>query len=680
MAPKKKDAGDSADIELKRLQGVIIADWFKPSFGPLEEAKSRFLLPLCGIPLLEVMLHEMTEAGCEEIIVLTRKSEEELRAHIKAKAGVTTAKVKVIAVECDTMADAIRFIGDPSAPKVSGDFLLMSGASLVDYPLKSLVEQHFKAKKSSGGNVIMTRLMSKQAEGSFAPWDTFSAAFVEGTQELLQCVPSTDKLTLPEKTLEEFLKKKLDSSLNVRYGLVDAGVCVCTLEALEKLRDDMIDLEDVGYEFTRAMIASKFDSQITNQYLYVVEAEDCPILRVDDPRGLFDASLAVLKAVRTKKKGNARRPLSHVFPDVCADQVKDRIAPNTKGVVDCLGPVPAGVDAKEVFFAPGVRVSTDNAQVKVAKSIILEDVTLSLNVELEGTFVGEKAVIGDDCEVYQCLLGPDVKLAQPVPADSPVSSAVGEDEARPERRDWFNERVSTTALDDSRSQKEREAEMIGAEVSGEDGLWKQILEERAAAAAEDNEEDNEDATGDSFTDSIRGLLKDAEGRLANHNDIDEPSFVLELKGVRMAENRTVKELVKALVKMLMDKVVAAAEKDEKLLAKGGVVPVWLPMLREFRVVGSIEEGIAAIEGIYEACKGSSHLGAAKFASIMGFLIDKETIVDEAAKEWYSRATTTLQEQKNFMEGEHVKKWFEWMTTRNDESDDDDDDDDSDDSD
>ena len=30
-------------------------------------------------------------------------------------------------------------------------------------------------------------------------------------------------------------------------------------------------------------------------------------------------------------------------------------------------------------------------------------------------------------------------------------------------------------------------------------------------------------------------------------------------------------------------------------------------------------------------------------------------------------------QKNFMEGEHVKKWFEWMTTRNDESDDDDDD-------
>ena len=27
------------------------------------------------------------------------------------------------------------------------------------------------------------------------------------------------------------------------------------------------------------------------------------------------------------------------------------------------------------------------------------------------------------------------------------------------------------------------------------------------------------------------------------------------------------------------------------------------MLREFRVVGSIEEGIAAIEGIYEACKG-----------------------------------------------------------------------------
>ena len=42
---------------------------------------------------------------------------------------------------------------------------------------------------------------------------------------------------------------------------------------MEKLRDDMIDLEDVGYEFTRAMIASKFDSQITNQYLYVVEAE-----------------------------------------------------------------------------------------------------------------------------------------------------------------------------------------------------------------------------------------------------------------------------------------------------------------------------------------------------------------------------------------------------------------------
>ena len=30
--------------------------WLGFSFGPLEEAKSRFLLPLCGIPLLEVML------------------------------------------------------------------------------------------------------------------------------------------------------------------------------------------------------------------------------------------------------------------------------------------------------------------------------------------------------------------------------------------------------------------------------------------------------------------------------------------------------------------------------------------------------------------------------------------------------------------------------------------------
>ena len=34
----------------------------------------------------------------------------------------------------------------------------------------------------------------------------------------------------------------------------------------------------------------------------------------------------------------------------------------------------------------------------------------------------------------------------------------------------------------------------------------------------------QDATGDSFTDSIRGLLKDAEGRLANHNDIDESAL------------------------------------------------------------------------------------------------------------------------------------------------------------
>ena len=49
-------------------------------------------------------------------------------------------------------------------------------------------------------------------------------------------------------------------------------------------------------------------------------AEILPIGRGGLPGGLRRP--AGDQAVRTKKKGNARRPLSHVFPDVCADQVR----------------------------------------------------------------------------------------------------------------------------------------------------------------------------------------------------------------------------------------------------------------------------------------------------------------------------------------------------------------------
>ena len=45
------------------LQGVLVADWFKPSFGPVEATTSRFLLPLCGVPLLEILLHETIGGG-----------------------------------------------------------------------------------------------------------------------------------------------------------------------------------------------------------------------------------------------------------------------------------------------------------------------------------------------------------------------------------------------------------------------------------------------------------------------------------------------------------------------------------------------------------------------------------------------------------------------------------------
>jgi hypothetical protein len=305
-------------------------------------------------------------------------------------------------------------------------------------------------------------------------------------------------------------------------------------------------------------------------------------------------------------------------------------------------------------------------------------VTLSLNVELEGSVVGQNAVIGDNCEVYQSLLGADVTLEQPVQA---TSAGAEDDENQPEKREWFNERVSATGFEDPRSEKERQAEMIDAEVSGENGLWKEIMEERAAAAKEEEEEDNEEAGGDEFVKSIRGLLREAEQRLANSGDLGKEGFVLELKSARMAMVKTVKDLVKELAQMLMDKVVAAAANGEKLLAKNGPVQVWLPVLKEFRVVGSHNEGMAAIDCIYEACKQSPHLGEPKFASIMGFLSNEEVIEDDAAVKWYGDAESRLIEQKNFIEGEHVKKWIEFVKSNDDDDDDDDDDsDDSDDSD
>lgn len=152
-------------LEFKReevLQAVIIGETFDNQFDPITRAVPKVLMPLVNTPILDYTLEWFHRCGMQDVILYCRATpfSDEIKEHCKslvARRQWTTMTVRVIA------SDSIRSMGDAmrdlyAKSLVTGDFLLINGATLSNINIRQMVKLH-KLNRERDPKTAMTILL-----------------------------------------------------------------------------------------------------------------------------------------------------------------------------------------------------------------------------------------------------------------------------------------------------------------------------------------------------------------------------------------------------------------------------------------------------------------------------------------------------------------------------------------
>jgi len=647
MAPKKKgdksDAREDEDAarEALKWQALVVADWLGDGFGPLET--NRALLPVCGVPLLELWLSQLLSAGCAEVFVLVGRPDHAaaLRAAQERWAkSVFTKGMKVQVCElpgCASIGDALR---DVNMPVLTGDFVLVQGASFVELDLAALVDQHRKRRKEDP-DLVLTKVYCPADVEAVAPWERLSLIYDDATKELVTCVTAQEKLDFNKNTQNYLFKPRKNCNVVCKFDVCDSQYSICDLEVLQKIKDEH-DMQDPTNDIVGVMLMAKFNDLFSSHSVQVQEHSG-PVYAVHDARSLHKTNIDVLRILReAQKKKEKVRPLYGAY----ADDVYSRIKPNN---VFTYAALPEGVEVADAILGQNVTLG-EGCTVK--NCIVLDGSSVGPDCEVEETLLA--GTVPEGANLTQCLVHGTVVVEK-----SQATEAGDAEAAEASKTELYQVRVGKQGIEAASTDKTKALAFIGAETAT---LWEEIIEQREEAADEEQEDDGNDIHRE-----INGILRNADERFQRSGDMDRHGVQTELRSLRMSQNMSCLDFLDALVPKLMERVLQAHEAKEKIAP---VVKRWFPLVGAFRVRNSLKEGVCALEKIEAVCRDK--LDPAKFAGIAKTLSDELDEIDDeeeskcepfskAFLEWYTSAqgkVTSLQQYVDHADVKKVKQIFE----------------------
>ena len=152
MSKKEKKKGkkgdDSKKVEYQEiLKAVIIGENFTNLLAPLNSDIPSLLLPLCGIPLIELMLDSLSSSSIfKEIIICVKKYHDYEQLDKYIKKYHRNLNIKILENEdFKNVGDCLRRIYTEKL--ISTDFALIGGLVITNTDIDELYNIHQENKK-----------------------------------------------------------------------------------------------------------------------------------------------------------------------------------------------------------------------------------------------------------------------------------------------------------------------------------------------------------------------------------------------------------------------------------------------------------------------------------------------------------------------------------------------------
>lgn len=421
--PKKstQSAVDGADEE--PLAAVLLADSFDARFSPLTISRPRCMLPICGVPMVNLILERLLQANVNKVYVLSRSHTALLREHIEAlrqSGSLTGIDIVVYGLpEATCVGQAMQELD--SKQVIRGDFVLVQPDAVGNVDIREMVRVHMERKKRDREAIMTIGMMpvgGPASARSAPPSTTPIVALRPGTHQLLHwhgppVEPVTRSTALPfEELFANDASDPSTSDVEVRMDLRETGIDICGIE-VPPLFQENFDYRRLRSDFVVGVLTSDIlDSRLFLHVAHPAPVEDGYVALPNDPSGSawgYGARCDSTKAYDGISVDVLHRltwPLSPGSPAWPSERLESRLGSRfiaSQGVrIDRTAML-----GKSVLISSNCQIE---AETNVVRSTLCQGVSLGSNSSVIGSHLFEGVSVGNNCSIVSSIVGKNVKL------------------------------------------------------------------------------------------------------------------------------------------------------------------------------------------------------------------------------------------------------------------------------
>ena len=239
---KSKKGGDSKKIDYEEShKAVIIGETFTNYLlKPLTDDTPNLLLPICGIPIIELMLDSLSSSNIiKEIIICIKKENDAKQIERYLKKYHKNLNIRIIInEEFNCVGDCLRKIFADKL--ISNDFVLIRGLVITNADIDELYNIHM-ANKEKDKNCLITSVMKKfkNTNEIKTDYDENILIYDDNTKKIYQ-YESTFQEDNSLKIYETVNNKKTNINNNyiIRGDLFETGIDICSNEFLNIINEN----------------------------------------------------------------------------------------------------------------------------------------------------------------------------------------------------------------------------------------------------------------------------------------------------------------------------------------------------------------------------------------------------------------------------------------------------------
>ena len=374
----------------KEAKAVIIGETFTSLLDPLTLDTPCLLLPICGIPIIELILNSLS--SIKEVFICINRYKTEIENYLKKYHKQLSYKL-IYSQDFKNVGDCLRQIKQDN--DISSDFILIRGLVIINSDIEELFNIHLK-NKSRDNNCMITSVMKryKTTNEIKTNYDENILIYNENDKRIFQFEPTYNK-TKVEIFKGIISKENRNNNFRERSDLFETGVDICSPKFLEQMTEkEKFDLQSV-----KDTIGQILSDEIYEDTFYLQELNEdsyYPIV-IDniDMSNKLEINLKQLKlSLYSDKETNSENFRK-------AELFKEVVILNKENIVGKESKLKKCVLCKNVQI--GQKCELDNC-------IIFPGTIVENDVIIKNSIIGKDCQIKSGIKIISSILGTNIAL------------------------------------------------------------------------------------------------------------------------------------------------------------------------------------------------------------------------------------------------------------------------------